>query len=230
MRKILVFLLLAIVLVAGASWLALLPGTVRLQSGPWLLETSTPVAIFAVLLSGLVLGLLWRGVTGLARLPRRLRESKALRRREAGDAAVTRAMVALASRNGRDAVTEATRARKLLRDAPHTLALAAEAHRLAGQKDEARARLTTLAAEPRTAMIGLRGLVEQALERDDTEAARGLLERARYLDPGSVWLRETEARLARTASPIGGPTPPPLAPPQGAPKAAAGGTLLPRRP
>ena len=196
-------MLLAIVLVAAATWLALLPGTVRLQSGPWVVETSTPVAILGLLLALLVIGLIWRLVSGLVRLPRRLRAGRALKRREAGDAAVTRAMVALASKNGRDAVTEATRARKLLNDAPHAMALAAEAHRLAGQKDEAKARLTTLAAEPRTAMIGLRGLVEQALEANDTEAARGLLERARYLDPGSAWLRETEARLAKPVTPAG---------------------------
>ncbi len=206
MRRLVVGVVVLAALVAGAFWLAGLPGSVRLESGQWVLETSTPVAILGLGLTLLVLWGLGRGLAWLLRLPRRLREGRATRRRQAGDEAVTRALVAIAGRNGAQAVTEATRARKLLEDAPHTLALAAEAHRLAGQKAEAKARFATLAAEPRTAMIGLRGLVEQAMEANDGETARGLLERARYLDPGSPWIKEATARL----KPQTGPGPPRL--------------------
>ena len=63
----------------------------------------------------------------LRRWPGRARNSRAWRRQHDGDAALTRALVALSAGTAEAARLEVRKARKLLGDTPQTLLLAAEA-------------------------------------------------------------------------------------------------------
>ncbi len=105
-------------------------------------------------------------------------------------------MLALAAGETGDARREADRARRLLGDTPATLLLAAEAGRIAGRTDESEAALRTLADREDAAFLGLRGLLRQAIEREDWPEAAALARQAEAVQPGAAWLRRERARLA----------------------------------
>ena len=138
----------------------------------------------------------FRLLGALLRLPRTLRERQAMRRRRTGDAAVTRTLLALAAGETGDARREASRSRRLLGDTPATLLLAAEAGRIAGRTDEAATAFRALADRSDAAFLGLRGLLRQAIEREDWAEATALARQAEAVEPGAAWLRRERARLA----------------------------------
>jgi HemY protein len=154
------------------------------------------VVALGLLLLFALLYVLFRLLGALIRLPRTLRERQAARRRRAGDTALTRTLLALAAGETGDARREAGRARRLLGDTPATLLLAAEAGRIAGRTDEAEAAFRTLAERDDAAFLGLRGLLRQAIERQDWAEATALARRAETVEPGAAWLRRERARLA----------------------------------
>jgi HemY protein len=196
MRRVLLVLLVAGVVLALAWGLAGLPGRVTGEVGDFSFEAATPVAALALVLSFILLYALFRLLGAAVRLPRTLRDRHAARRRRAGDVAVTRALLALAAGEKGDARREASRARRMLGDTPQTLLLAAQAGRLAGRDDEAEANFRALAARDDAAFLGLRGLLRQAIEREDWVEAAALARQAEAVQPGAAWLRQERARLA----------------------------------
>ena len=196
MRRALVVLLVAAVVLAGAWVLAGLPGRVSVDIGAYQFEAAAPVAALGLLLLFVVLYLLFRLLGAVIRLPRTLRTHQTARRRRLGDLAVTRALLALAAGEKGDARREASRARRWLGDTPQTLVLAAEAGRLAGREDEAEVAFRTLAARDDAAFLGLRGLLRRAIEREDWAEAAALARQAEAVQPGATWLRQERARLA----------------------------------
>jgi HemY protein len=195
MRRTLLFLAVCVAVIGAVLWVATLPGSVRFQAGDLSIDAATPTWVFAAVLVLLALYLLVRLLAWLLRLPRRIRLARAQRRRREGDRAVTRTLVALAAGHQSDAVAEASRARKLLGDTPHTLLLSAQAHSLAGRDADATAHYTTLAAHPDAALVGLRGLLDQAIARRDWPEAHALADRAERAYPNSAWLRAERAKL-----------------------------------
>lgn len=201
MLRVLLTLVVAVVVVAVAWYLAGLPGTVTAQVGTVTIQAAVSVVAVALLAAFVALYILFRLIGALIRLPRVLRLRRAAARRGAGDVATTRALVALAAGETGDARREAARARRMLGDTPQTLLLSAEAGRLAGRSDEAEEAFRALAARPDAAFLGYRGLLRGAVDREDWTEAALLARQAEAAHPGAVWLREERARLAiRTAS------------------------------
>lgn len=196
MRRILLVLLVAAV-VLGLAWgLASLPGTMNADIGAYSFQAATPVvALGLLLLFALVYGV-FRLLGAAIRLPRTLRARRSAKRRRAGDVAQTRTLLALAAGETGEARREASRARRLLGDTPTTLLLAAEAGRIAGRVDEAETAFRALADRPDAAFLGLRGLLRQAVEREDWTEASVLARQAEATQPGAAWLRRERARLA----------------------------------
>ena len=167
MRRIIYVLVACAVTLAIAWSLAGLPGQVTARFGATTVEMVTPIAILTLLVIFVVLYIVVRLVAGLLRLPRAAARWDTARDRRRGDAAVTRALLALAAGDKVDARREAGRARRLLGETPQTLLLAAEAGRLAGHDDEAEAAFRRLADRQDAAFLGYRGLLRQALDRQD---------------------------------------------------------------
>src|SRR5271170_552307 len=139
MRRVVWFVVAAIVAVAVSWWLAALPGHVSATVAGVTVDTSAPIAILALVVLVLVLYFALRLLTWPVRALGRWRGWRTGRRRESGDSAVTGALVALAAGSAADARRAAARARALLGDTPQTLLLAAEANRLGGKDSEAEA-------------------------------------------------------------------------------------------
>jgi HemY protein len=196
MRAVLWAVVAAAVAVALAWWLAGLPGTVSVSLGTLTVETSTSLALTGVIAIVLVLVGVLRLLGWLLRTPLRIIGWRLRRRRVVGDDAVTRTLVAIAASEPGAARREASRARKLLGDTPQTLLLAAEAGRLADREDEATEIYRTLAGRGDAALLGLRGLFRQAMNREAWAEAAEIARRAEEVHPAGAWLRDERAHLA----------------------------------
>ena len=196
MRRAIGLLILVTAAVGGAWFLRDLGGAVELRVG----DVFVGLPLWIVLLAAVVGFLLLHGLLRLwARLrawPARVRARRAARNRADGDAAVTRALVALAAGTADQARLEVTRARKLLGDTPHTLLLTAEAERMSGRADAAAAAFQALAEREDARFLGLRGLLRAAMAREDWPEAQRLARDAEAAQPGASWLREERALLA----------------------------------
>jgi HemY protein len=214
MRRALMVLVALAAITALAFWFAETGGTIEVQVGELWIGVGLPIAVLILFGGFVVLHALLSVLRALRRLPAQRRANRADRRRADGDAAVTRALVALAAGTADAARIEVRRARFLLGDTPQTLLLAAEAARLAGREDMAADAFKALAERPDARFLGLRGLLRQAMQREDWEAAHRLAKEADAAQPGAAWLREERQVLAlRTRdwrealalSPPGGP-------------------------
>ncbi len=201
MGRVLLWLVVAGIAVFFAWWLAALPGTVTATVGYTTVQMSVSVLTVCLLLALVVLYGLFRLLSALIHLPRRLRARRALARRRAGDVASTRALVALAAGEIADARREAARARRLLGDTAQTLLLTAEAGERAGRADEATRAFETLTERSDAAFLGYRGLLRQAMDRQDWAEAALLARQAEEAHPGAIWVRRERSQLAiRTAN------------------------------
>jgi HemY protein len=186
-------------LVAAAAFFADHPGQVQIAWQDWQIDTSVGVLIIVLVLLVLLLSGLAGLVAALLRLPRTMRRRRHERRRRAGEAAMTRGLVALAAGNPAEAQLQAYRAEKLLERSAVPLLLAAEAAERQGDKAVARRYFAALSERPDAAFIGLRGLLALALREGQTEIALRLAERAQRLRPDVPWVTETLLRLQARA-------------------------------
>lgn len=196
MLRALLKLVCAALVVALAWAIALLHGHLSFQLGGISIDTSTSIALVALAVLFVALYIVVRLIGLLLRTPRGWRAWRHRRNRVHGDAAVTRALVALAAGDAIAARREAARARHLLGDTAQTLLLAAEAARLAERETEADAAYRALAARKDAAFLGLRGLFRLALARQDFPTAAKLANEAEAARPGGSWLRAERSRLA----------------------------------
>ena len=196
MRTVLWFLLLAALAIAGGWWVAGLSGTVSATIGDTALETSLPVALTLLAALLLAIFLVLKLLSWLIRTPRRVGFWKRERKRDRGDTAVTRTLLALASGDSAAARRAVERSRRLLGDTPLTLLLSAQTARQAGRDDEAAAIYHQLAGRGDAAFLGWRGLLRQAMDRQDWEEAAAIARHAEGAMPGAAWLREERAQLA----------------------------------
>ena len=187
----------AVICIAVAWWVSLLPGAVTATIGGTTLSASTPVvATLLVILFG-VLYLAVRLVAWVIRIPGRLRRGGGTRTRIKGELALNRALVALAADDAGGARREADKGRRLLGDTPLTLLIAAQAGRSAGREDEAAALYEQLAERDDSRLLGLRGLMRIAVERQDWERAAALAGAAEKAHPGAAWLRDERRYMAQ---------------------------------
>ncbi|MBL6453929.1 heme biosynthesis protein HemY [Belnapia sp. T6] len=195
LRAIWILLLLGIG-VAVAMYLGELGGTVEIQVGQAYVGTSFPIALLILCLTFLLLYAVLAAIGALRRWPSRMRARREARHRREGDAAVSRALVALAAGTADAARLEVRKAQRLLGETPQTLLLSAEAERLSGHEEAAAAVFQKLAERDDSRFIGLRGLLRQAMARGDWEAAAQLAQEAELVQPGAAWLREARSQLA----------------------------------
>ncbi len=196
MLKVVAFLVTGVVVVALAWGLAGIPGHVSISIGQFTVETSTSFAILLLVAFVLTIVLVLRILQALKGVPRSGAGWRRRRRFALGQKSVTRVLVALAAGEQVAARKEARRARYLLGDSPQTLLLIAEANRLSGREGEAEEAFRALAKQPDARFLGLRGLLRQAVDRQDWPGALTLAKEAEAAHPGTLWLRQQRAELA----------------------------------
>lgn len=196
MRRVVLILLVASIVV-GLVWeVAHLPGLISAQIGTWHIAARTPVAVLGLVLLVALTYFVFRGLGLIWSIPRRWRQWQARRSRIHGEKAVTRALVALAAGDAAAARRESARARRFLGDTPQTVLLAAQAARLAGKEDEAERLYELLTNHAEAAFLGFRGLLQQAVSKGDWKTAAELARKAEASHPGAAWLRAERLQLA----------------------------------
>ena len=189
--------LLVLVLAVAAAWqLREMGGSVEISVGDLFLAFDLPALLVALAACFLVFHGLLSGLRALAGWPARRRARIEAARRAEGDAALTRALIALAAGTVAAARSEVRRARAKLGDTPQLLLLAAEAERLAGREDRAAEAYAALAARPDARFLGLRGLLRHAVAREDWAEAQRLAREAEAAQPDAAWVREERQRIA----------------------------------
>lgn len=195
-RRVLRFILILAPVLAATLWLADQPGAVTLDWFGWRLETTTPVLMALVVILALLLALIFGVLRFLLSAPRRMRRARAERRRHKGYLALTQGLVAVAAGDTRSALKLSKRAEALLREAPLTRLLSAQAAQMAGDEETAGQHFRAMLESPETAFLGLRGLSTQALKSGDKTQAQEWASRAHALMPASAWPTDTLFDLA----------------------------------
>lgn len=187
MIGVLLFFLICLLVIAGATFLLSLPGTVSIEVGNYAFEPSFGVLVLGLVLLVALAIFIWgigRSILGLPFLV--MRGSKA-RRKERGIKALSDGFIAIYS-------GDATRARQLARTAGSLLEgnaaaqlLEARAAVMLGNSLEARAHYKALIENPATAIAALTGLYEEARAQGQGPAALAFAEKASSLQPTLEW-------------------------------------------
>jgi len=200
MRALPAILALAL-LIAGAVFIADRPGAVSLVWQGWRVDTSVDVLVLGVALLAVTAAALFHLLRLVIRSPRMLARGRRERRRRRGYRALSQGMVAVAAGDAVEAKRFARQADVLLAEPPLTLLLSAQAAQLNGDEKAAQKYFTAMLDRVETEFLGLRGLIMQALKRNDEPEALHLAERAKALRPKTPWvlasLFELQARAGK---------------------------------
>lgn len=185
-------ILVILMLLAGlAAWLADQPGRIRIDWFGYLIEAPAPLlALGLILLALAIFALAWIFAWAAA-LPQR----RKLKRQAKGYANFAAGMVAVSAGEPQRAAKLASRAAAQLEDPALARLLIAHAAQLDGRQEEARTAFAALSDDPGTAFLGYRGLLADARQRGDGDAALTYAQRASALRPGSPFAAEAELQL-----------------------------------
>ena len=190
MIRFLVILIQVAIVVAAAIWLAERPGVGTVNWQGWRIETTFWVMVLALLITAVAVALVYRMWRFLRRMPVQIIETTRSNRQKRGYAALASGMVALAADDASEATRHARLANGLLDDSSLTMLLNAQAAQLEGDDVVAKKYFEAMRSNPETALLGLRGLLDQALNNDDRIEALRLANVANVLQPNTSWVLE----------------------------------------
>lgn len=200
--KVLAFFCAVAALALGAGYLLEADGGVMITIGgteypfgPLQSVIALAVLVILVWLLLKLMGLLvatWRFMNGdetaISRYFARNRQAK-------GFNALAEGMMALASGEGRLAMSKASKADKYLDRPELTRLLTAQAAEIAGDRKTAEATYRKLVEDPKTRFVGVRGILKQKLAEGDTDTALQLAEKAFALKPAHKETGDTLLQL-----------------------------------
>ena len=196
MFRALLFMVKVGLLVAIAVWVADRPGSVRIE---WLEYTFTVhLGLFLLVMLGATLLsiFLYNVIRTFADLPKSYRRYLEIRRKDKGYRALTLGLTAVAAGDTRSAVYQAHRVTKLMPgDKGLPLLLNAQAARLDGREEDARESFVALLESEDAAFLGVRGLLQAALDMGNYTKALELARQALKLHPKQPWILSTVYEL-----------------------------------
>lgn len=190
------------ILVALATWgvteLLAVEGRITISFGEteYLLTPFAATVLLIVAAAALLLAI-WVGDLVLTTVlflfgdPTAVRRFTDRARRRRGLDTLDRALMAMATGDAKRAKKHAAEADALLRRPGLGRLLNAQAAELGGDAQRARRYWHALAERPETALVGVKGLLAQAMTEDDADRARGLAERAAQLRPKDPAILQT---------------------------------------
>jgi HemY protein len=183
MRRLLTFLVLTGLAVAGAVWLADRPGTVTIRWEGWRLDTTVPVLLLFLAAFVAVLALAARVLRAVFGAPGHFFAARRMGRERKGYAALADGLAAALSGDALRAGKLARKADKLLKNPAVTGLLTAQAAQLSGDEAAMRDRFATMTERKETAFLGHKGLADLALRTGDRASARDEAGKAFVLRP-----------------------------------------------
>ncbi|MCA3599826.1 MAG: heme biosynthesis protein HemY [Methylobacterium sp.] len=195
MLKLLAFFLLLLALAFGFAQVADTPGHVLLQWGETEYRVSLLIGLAGFLAGFVALMILWSLLRLIFRLPSLIGLANRMRKREKGQLAVARGLVAVGVGDRRQAERHARDSERLLGNEPLALLLKAQTAQLAGDEKGAELAFKAMLDSPDTHGLGLRGLFVEASRRGDGEASRMLAEEAWRSSPDAGWANDAMLRM-----------------------------------
>ncbi len=187
MIRIILFLAFLLALAAGLSWFADHPGTVTIN---WLGYEASPSvfqAVIALVLLVLFLAFALWLVLSVINAPRRIARRMERRRHNKGMRALEEGIFAAGTGDETKAVKAAALAQKYMPNNPLTKLLRAQAAQLSGDRVAAQRIFTSMLEDPRTKLLGLRGLFQEARREGQMEAAKLYVREALSINPALPW-------------------------------------------
>lgn len=180
------------VLIAAGAWLVMQPGRTDLSWMGYDIEVQTGVLVFGAILFALVFAKLHQLWLAIKSAPKRLALRMDARSQDQALQAVSHGLSAIAAGDVAQAEKQADRARRLIRN-DHGLVplLAGMTARLKGDPIAAEAAFRDLLNTKETAFIGVRGLLQLALDRRQTDQALVLARQAHRMHPRQAWILKT---------------------------------------
>ena len=189
MIKALWFMTKITLVVTLCVWIAERPGTVSIK---WMeYEFHFQFGFFLLLgLISLLCALFLHGIIrSLLDLPKNISKHRHKKRTEKGYIALTRGLTAVAAGDQKTAQQQANRASTLLSsDHGLPLLLEAQAARMNDREEDAEQHFTALTQHKDTAFLGIRGLLQSALDQGQHDRALKLARDAHNLNPQQPWI------------------------------------------
>lgn len=175
-------------LVFISVWLANEPGTVTVVWRDWRIDPPIGVLVLIVALLALITAVSYRFWRFLRQAPTRLLADHRTSKERKGYRELAEGMISLAEGDSAGALKHAQKADSLLKQPAAGHLLIAQAAKLQGKDVVAKEHYEAMLADRHSAVAGIRGLFEQALEDgNDTEALK-LAGQIRTMKPDATWV------------------------------------------
>ncbi len=189
MIRALWFLVKAALVVAIAVWLAEQEGTIVIDWAPYTLTFHVGAFIFALFVLMFFSNLLFSIIKGILDMPKSFRRYRDITDREKGYRALTIGLTAIAAGDSKGATYQAHRARAFLRDEDSLVKLLeAQSARLNGQEEKAGQIFASLLEDKNAAFLGVRGLLQHAMDTGDYAGALELGRKGLSMYPSHAWI------------------------------------------
>ena len=179
MIKTILFLLVLAALAMGLGWLADRPGEISLVWQGYKLETSVLVGLAAVLATCILFLCVWSLLRFVLRLPSLMSLWNKARKRQRGQEALSRGLIAISAGDLRTAERAAREAERSLGQEPLTLLLQAQLAQFSQDREGAERAFQAMLQDPQSRLLGLRGLYVEAKRRNDQLSATSFAQQAR---------------------------------------------------
>ncbi len=180
------------IVIAIVVWIAERPGSITID---WMQYKATfHVGFFLLIMLGIVvLGIIiFSVIKSILDLPKNITRYKDIINKDKGLKAITIGLTAVAAGDAKSAAYQANRASRFLKeDEPLPKLLEAQAARLEGRDMDAARAFITLMDNKDTEFLGIRGLLQSALDNADYDGALELAHRALSLQPKQDWILHT---------------------------------------
>jgi HemY protein len=175
--------------VAAVVWLADRPGMVHLEWQEYTIRMQSGFFVMVLVAIILLAIFLFRIIHAIANFPKTWRRYREHVARDKGYRSLALGLTAVAAGDAKAASKYAKRAvRYLPNDKGMPLLLQAQAERLKGNEDAARRIFGEMLQNKDTAFLGVRGLLQGALEHKDYEKALELAQKGLLLYPKQKWV------------------------------------------
>ena len=177
------------VLLAAVIWIAEHPGTIEIDWLDYKLEFHIGFFLLTLFVL-LALGIFLFGVIKtLLDMPKTMQRYRDMTGKDKGLKALSIGLSAVAAGDAKGAAYQAYRVRKFLKDeSPLSLLLEAQAARMNGDEAEASRAFIALMQDKDAGFMGVRGLLQSALDTQDYDGALELGHRALKDYPGKGWI------------------------------------------
>ena len=177
------------IVVAVVLWVAERPGTITIDWMQYKLTFHVGFFLLSVM-AVVVVGIFIFSIIKYALdLPKNIQRYSDIKDKDKGLKALTLGMCAVASGDKKSANYQSIRANRFLgEEEPLSLLLSAQAARLDGREHDAATKFANLISQKEVSFLGLKGLLQSALDAGDYEGAREIGHEALKQNPSQDWL------------------------------------------